>query len=77
MKKKTPSKRDESQRSAKVNGNQTEAQRTRRHRMQVIHCELAHRFDHPDPAAPPMNCPTLAEKLEVSRYTIINPGLRS
>jgi proteasome accessory factor B len=38
--------------------------------MQVIHCELAHRFDHPDPAKPPINCPSLAEKLEVSRYTI-------
>src|SRR4030095_11503850 len=89
MKKKTPSKRDESQRSAKVNGkktaaaktpkvsqknggdgNQTEALRTRRHRMQLIHCELAQRYDNPNPAAPPINCPTLAEKLEVSRYTI-------
>jgi proteasome accessory factor B len=87
MKKKTPSTRDESQRSAKVNGKkaagaktpkgsqkkgggQSEAQRTRRHRMQVIHCELAQRYDNPNPAAPPINCPILAEKLEVSRYTI-------
>jgi hypothetical protein len=67
MKKKTPLTRDESQRSAKVNGKkaagaktpkgrqkkagdgaQTEAQRTRRHRMQVIHCELAQRYDNPN-----------------------------
>jgi predicted DNA-binding transcriptional regulator YafY len=38
--------------------------------MQVIHCELAQRYDHPNPAAPPINCATLAAKLEVSRYTI-------
>jgi proteasome accessory factor B len=39
--------------------------------MQVIHRELATRFDHPNPAAPPINCTTLGRKLEVSRDAIL------